>query len=406
MSPLRGRKQAAEHLDGGRLARAVRAQQPVDLAVPHLHGDVLHRRERSELFGEIRSADGNLAAQAAVIAASGKRLVMNSLSQVAQGGDECVFERRFVDPNIVDHQPFGAQCLVGDALRLLRLVNQQVQPVAESLHVDNLFVRARDRGKHALSQAQIRCVNFHAPGMQAGAQLGRRSDLPDLALMHERHAVAALGFVEIGGGENNGQAIGGKVRERIPEFAARHGIDARGGLVEQQHARLRNQRAGQRQLLLHAAAQPAGQPMFEAVHVEHAQIAASAPGDLIRRHAAQIADVADVFGDGEIRIEAERLRQIAGVRARFAGRHAENFRRAGGGFHHSGEDLERGGLACAVRADQSEDFAVADFEIDAPNGFQRTVAFPEIADPDCRAPGCGSAHRCPVPAMEFAAVIC
>ena len=150
-------------------------------------------------------------------------------------------------------------------------------------------------GKHALGQRQIRGVDFHAAGVQAGAQLGRRSGLPDLALMHQRHAVAALGFVEIGGGENDRQAIGGKVRERIPEFAARHGIDAGGGLVEQQHARLRHQRAGQRELLFHAAAEPAGEPMFEAVHIEHAQIAAAALGDLVRRHAAQIADVADVF---------------------------------------------------------------------------------------------------------------
>ena len=320
-----------------------------------------------------------------MIAAPGKRLVMNSLSQVPQGRDECVLERRFVDPNIVDDQPLGAQCVVGGALRFLRLVNQQVQPVAESLDVDNLFVGARDRGKHALRQAQIRSVDFHAPGMQAGPKLGRSSGLPDLTLMHERHPVASLGFVQVWGGENDRQAIGGKVRERVPEFAPRHGIDAGGGFVEQQHARLRNQRAGQRQLLLHAAAQPSGQPMLEPVHIEHAQVAASALGDLIGRHAPKIADIADVFRDGEIRIQAEGLRQIPGVRAGFAGRHPEHFRRAGGGLHNSGEDLERSGLPCAVRADQSEDFAIPDFEIDAPNGIQDTVLFPEIANSDCRA---------------------
>ena len=65
--------------------------------------------------------------------------------------------------------------------------------------------------------------------------------------------------------------------------------------------------------------------------------------------------------DGEIRIEAERLRQIAGVRAGFPGGHAEDFRSAGGGLHNSGEDLERGGLPGAIRADQSEDFAIARF---------------------------------------------
>ena len=66
--------------------------------------------------------------------------------------------------------------------------------------------------------------------------------------------------------------------------------------------------------------------MFEPVHIEHAQIAASALGDLIGWHAAKIADIADVLRDGEIRIEAERLRQIPGVRASFTRRHPEHFR--------------------------------------------------------------------------------
>ena len=57
--------------------------------------------------------------------------------------------------------------------------------------------------------------------------------------------------------------------ERVPELAARDGIDAGRRLVQQQDARLGHQRAGQRQLLLHAAAEPAGQPVGEALHPEH-----------------------------------------------------------------------------------------------------------------------------------------
>jgi hypothetical protein len=58
--------------------------------------------------------------------------------------------------------------------------------------------------------------------------------------MHQGHSVASFGFVQIGSGQNNGQAFGSQVRQRIPEFAARHGIHARGGLVEEKHARLGN----------------------------------------------------------------------------------------------------------------------------------------------------------------------
>ena len=86
-----------------------------------------------------------------------------------------------------------------------------------------------------------------------------------------------------------------EVREGIPEFAAGDGIDAGGGLVEQQDARLGDERADQRELLLHAAAELAGEPVGEAVHVEHAQILVAAFEDFLRRNAAQIAAVADVF---------------------------------------------------------------------------------------------------------------
>ncbi len=103
--------------------------------------------------------------------------------------------------------------------------------------------------------------NLHAPGVQAGAQFRRRADLLNLALMHQRHAVAALGFIQIGRCQHDRQAVGGQVRQRIPELAARYRIDAGGRLVQQQHARLGHQRAGQRQLLFHAAAQLPGQPI-------------------------------------------------------------------------------------------------------------------------------------------------
>ena len=183
---------------------------------------------------------------------------------------------------------------------------------------------------------------------------------------------------------NDGEPVGGEMGERIPELAAGDRIDARGGLVEKQHARLRHQRAGQRELLFHAAAEASGEAVLEAVHVEHAQIAAAALRDFVRRHAAQIADVADVFGDGEIGIETEGLREIAGVRAGFARGTAENLGRAGGGFHDAREDLKRGGFARAIGSDQAEDFAVADVEVDAAHGLERAVALPEIANANCR----------------------
>jgi hypothetical protein len=96
-------------------------------------------------------------------------------------------------------------------------------------------------------------------------------------------------------GHHDGQAVRGQVRQDIPEFAPRYRVDAGGGLIEQQNPRLRHQRADQRQLLLHAAAQLSRQTIREAMHVEHAQIALAPRDDFFGRHMPQIAHVPDVL---------------------------------------------------------------------------------------------------------------
>ena len=48
------------------------------------------------------------------------------------------------------------------------------------------------------------------------------------------------------------------------------------------------------------------------------------------------------------------------------------------------QDLQRGGLACAVRAEQAEHFAVADVEVHAAQHLGRAVAHPQVANLDRR----------------------
>ena len=200
--------------------------------------------------------------------------------------------------------------------------------------------------------------------------------------MHQRDAMAAFGFVEIRGRHQNRQPARGQMRQRVPELTPRNRIDAGGRLVEQQHPRLRHQRARERELLLHAPAQPSGQPLGKAIHVEHLQVATSAAVDLVAGHAAEVADVADVLADGEVGIEAERLGQIAGVGARLAGRLAEDFSHAGGRFHDAGENLKRRGLSGAVRSDQSEDLARWKGERDTAHRFDVAVALRQVGHAD------------------------
>src|SRR5260221_11636054 len=45
-------ERAGDHVEGGALARSVRADQPQDLARPHLEGHLADRQESAEALGE------------------------------------------------------------------------------------------------------------------------------------------------------------------------------------------------------------------------------------------------------------------------------------------------------------------------------------------------------------------
>ena len=198
--------------------------------------------------------------------------------------------------------------------------------------------------------------------------------------MKQSDAMAPLRFIEIRSGNQHGEALTGEVSERVPKLAPRHGIHARRRFIEQQNVRLGNERAHQRQLLLHAAAQLRRQPLGEAVHVEHFQIAGAALVDFRGRNVPQFADVADVFGHAQVGIEAERLREVSGPRTRVARRPSENLRCAARRFHHSGENLKCGGFARAVGADQAEDFSALHLKGNSAHRFESAVAFLEAAN--------------------------
>ena len=65
------------------------------------------------------------------------------------------------------------------------------------------------------------------------------------AAVDQRQAVAALGLVQVGGGDEDRHLLAEQLVEDPPEVAARDGIDAVGRLVEEQHLRRVDQRAGQ-----------------------------------------------------------------------------------------------------------------------------------------------------------------
>src|SRR5215510_7260227 len=96
----------------------------------------------------------------------------------------------------------------------------------------------------------------------------------------------------------------------------------------------------------------------------------------------QLADIAQVFHDAQVLIEAERLCQIANHRTRITRRLAENRRFTRRRRHHTAQNLKHRGFARTIWSDQTEDFTAMNFQIKATHDFYFAVAFAQAANPD------------------------
>ncbi len=110
----------------------------------------------------------------------------------------------------------------------------------------------------AAARSAVASTSTIAPGSSSRDRAGparRRARGPSCMSTHAR---AALGLVEVGRGDDQGEPVGDQLGEQPPELAPGHRVDAGGGLVEQQHLGRVHEGAGERQLLLHAAREAVG----------------------------------------------------------------------------------------------------------------------------------------------------
>src|SRR5258705_11149967 len=207
--------------------------------------------------------------------------------------------------------------------------------------------------------------------------------------------MTAFGFVKIRCRDHDGETIAREMSEHIPEFPARDRVDAGGRLVEEQHTRLGYERTYEGELLLHATTEPSSEPVLKAQHVEHLEIAGRAARDVPRRHAAQIADVPNVFLDSQFRVEAEGRGGVAGLRPHLSRGATKDLCDTGGGLHDPGEDLERRRFSGTVRADEPEDLTTPDVEIDTAYRLVIAVLLGQADDSNRRDPRrhCGNHRR-------------
>ena len=224
-----------------------------------------------------------------------------------------------------------------------------------------------------------------------GDQLGRRSRGGDPAAIEQHDAIREpLGLLHVVRAVEDGGARPRQRRDRREDALAGLGIDADGGLVEQEDARLVQDAAGEVEPPAHAAGERRdglSEAPLEADDLERTtdRRCGGAAGEAVHAR-----EEPQVLRGGQSRIHRGLLRDEAEHTARGAGlgrqRMAADRGRPGVGREHGREDRQHRRLAGAVRTEEPDDLARADRERDARERHPAAVALDDAVDRD------GSVH--------------
>ncbi len=222
---------------------------------------------------------------------------------------------------------------------------------------------------------------------EAGLELVARAGRHELAVVDDRdRAGEAVGFVEVLGGEDDVGAPGGEALDGLPELVAAAGVEAGGGLVEQQQLGRAHQAGAEVEPALHAArvgAHEAVAGVGEPELLEHD----------VRRAVGGLGVVAEEAGDHPQVLAAGHRRLHRRVLAGEADGPPHLLRVLGdvdaGDGQGAGVELgERGdraderGLARAVRSEDGEDLAGLGGEVEAVERVHVTEVLVEAAGLD------------------------
>ena len=226
-------------------------------------------------------------------------------------------------------------------------------------------------------------------GLDAGAELFERAVGDEMAAVDDGDVGAeALDDLEDVRGEEDGGAAGDHSLQHGFEGAGGDGVDAFEGLVEEEDFGAVDDGGGEGEFFLHAVG-VVGDEFFgfagEAHEVEEFGGAGGGGGGVEAVHAS---DEAEVFGGGEAAEEGEAFGDDADLALDFDGVgdgvEAEDLDGAGGGSEQAGEHLDGGGFAGAVGAEEAEELAGSDGEVDVLNGGEFAEAAGEAGGDDGR----------------------
>jgi hypothetical protein len=224
-----------------------------------------------------------------------------------------------------------------------------------------------DRHRH---QAAAPDESGDEAGGGLAVELVRRAELFQAALVQERHTVAEVERLLLlvrdqqGGDADPPQGR----RELAPGALTQRRVEVRQRLVEQQHARLRREGAGERHALLLPAGDLADPPALEARQVHAGECRRDARRDLRLRQPARLEAEGDVLPHREVRekgVVLEDHAEVALRRRQALDRLGTDPDRAAIGGLETGDDAQQRRLAAPRRSQEGQHLAARHGERDA-----------------------------------------
>ena len=210
----------------------------------------------------------------------------------------------------------------------------------------------------------VECAMCRVDGRRELLQLGDCADSDELGHVDVADSTAALGLVHVVRGDEKGDALAGELEEQIPQRAARHRVDASGGLIQKHNFGRVDDGAGKCKPLLPSAGELAGAAIHVGLDTGQGLQFACAFGGAISGKAVDASIEIHVFGDSEIFVQAKLLRHVSDVPANlgrvFADVHAQDVAGPFRGPQQSAQRLDDRGLAGTVGAEKAEQLALAD----------------------------------------------
>ena len=223
-----------------------------------------------------------------------------------------------------------------------------------------------------------------AAAAQGLLQLRRAAVGDDFAVVDDRHPVAGrLGLAQDMGGEDDG-LLPADAPDDFPDFDDLVGVQARGRLIQDQYFRIVHHGMRQPHALLVALGQLADRLVHDLV--DAAQVAELADARTLAgcRHPPDVRDELEVVVDEHIVIQGCGFRQVPQNFFDFQGLLVDGIvfhpDAARGRFQKARQHAQGGGFSGPVRAQQPQNFALADIEGDVVHRAKSVVVFGQALD--------------------------